>query len=65
MPDRLRGLSITSVHPMREDAVREFLERAHADWSVMKRLMQKGRIVRVSYEEKNFYIRRLHRRTEG
>jgi len=32
-------LSITAVHPMREEAVNEFLARARADWSVVHQLI--------------------------
>jgi len=53
-------LSITAVHPMREEAVSEFLARAGADWSVVHRLMAQGRLVETEYEGRKFYVRRLH-----
>ena len=31
-------LSITSVHPMREGAVKNFLQKADADWKTIERL---------------------------
>jgi wyosine [tRNA(Phe)-imidazoG37] synthetase (radical SAM superfamily) len=49
-------LSITSVHPMREDAVGEFLARAGADWPVVHELVERGQLVRTEYEGKWFYI---------
>lgn len=52
-------LSITAVHPMREDAVREFLAQAMADWSVVDRLIARGQIVELEYQEQRFYMRRL------
>ncbi len=52
-------LSITSVHPMREDAVEEFLRRAQADWALIDGLIDQGRLVDVEYEGKTFYMRRL------
>ena len=32
-------LSITAVHPLRQDAVNEFLMRAGADWQIVQKLM--------------------------
>ena len=51
-------LSITSVHPMREEAVRTFLEKAQADWSVVRKLIQEDQLIEVEYENKKFYLRR-------
>ena len=53
-------LSITAVHPMREEAVREFLARAAADWSVIQRLIAQGCLIETEYEGRKFYMRRLH-----
>ena len=55
-------LSITAVHPMREEAVREFLARATADWSIVHRLVAQGQLIEMEYEELKFYMRRLHSR---
>jgi wyosine [tRNA(Phe)-imidazoG37] synthetase (radical SAM superfamily) len=56
-------LSITAVHPMREDAVREFLARATTDWSVVDSLITRGQLVELVYQEQRFYMRRLDQRT--
>jgi len=53
-------LSITSVHPMREDAVSEFLARAGADWPVVHGLIAQGKLVETEYEGRRFYMRRLY-----
>ena len=50
-------LSITAVHPMREDAVNEFLMRAGADWQIVHRLMAQSQLVEAEYEGKKFYMR--------
>jgi wyosine [tRNA(Phe)-imidazoG37] synthetase (radical SAM superfamily) len=55
-------LSITSVHPMRQEAVSEFLTRAGTDWSVVQRLIDGDQLVEANYEGKNFYIRKLVKR---
>lgn len=57
-------LSITAVHPMREDAVDAFLERADVAWDVVERLLQEGEVVRADYGEHAFYLRSLSRRSE-
>jgi len=53
-------LSITAVHPMREEAVNEFLARARADWSVVHQLIDQGQLVEMDYEGRTFYMRKLH-----
>jgi wyosine [tRNA(Phe)-imidazoG37] synthetase (radical SAM superfamily) len=52
-------LGITSVHPMREDAVREYVRRAGADWNVITNLIQSGSLKKVKYQGKTFYLRRF------
>lgn len=52
-------LSITSVHPMRKDAVSEFLARAGADWTVMRRLLAQDQLVETECGGHPFYLRRL------
>lgn len=52
-------LSITSVHPMREEAVRALLEKAQADWGAVRRLIQENKLIEVEYENRKFYMRRL------
>jgi wyosine [tRNA(Phe)-imidazoG37] synthetase (radical SAM superfamily) len=52
-------LSITSVHPMRQDALKDFLGRANSDWSVINRLIKQGKLVESEYEGHKFYIRKF------
>jgi wyosine [tRNA(Phe)-imidazoG37] synthetase (radical SAM superfamily) len=54
-------LAIIAVHPMREDAVQEFLARGGADWSLVGRLLARRLLVMMSYEGRTFYMRRLPR----
>ncbi len=53
-------LSITSVHPMREDAVSEFLARARVGWAVARELVEQGRLVETRYAGRKFYVRKIH-----
>lgn len=52
-------LSITSVHPMREEGVTEFLKKANAGWDTIKDLIKDDRLIETEYEEKKFYMRKL------
>lgn len=50
-------LSITAVHPMREDALAAFLARAGADWGLVARLVAQGLLVETEYRGRRFYRR--------
>lgn len=52
-------LSITSVHPMREDGVKELLRKANSEWSVVAKLLSEGKLVELEYEGHRYYVRRL------
>jgi len=52
-------LSITAVHPMREDAVAELLRRSDAEWALVDAMIANGQIVAVSHGEHRYYMRRL------
>ena len=52
-------LSITAVHPMREDAVRDFLARADAGWPVVRWLIARDQLVEMEYDGHRFYMRKL------
>jgi wyosine [tRNA(Phe)-imidazoG37] synthetase (radical SAM superfamily) len=54
-------LSITAVHPMREDAVHAFLARAGAGWFTVRRLIERGQLVETTYEGRRYYGRKLSR----
>lgn len=51
-------LSITSVHPMRESAVRRYLEQSGVDWSVVDRLISTDQLVETVYKGNKFYLRK-------
>ena len=53
-------LSITSVHPMREDAVAEFLTRAGTDWDTVRGMVKRKLLVETSNAGQRFYLRRIH-----
>jgi len=55
-------LSITAVHPMREDAVEEFLQKAHKDWNIIERLIREQKLVTHTLNDTRFYLRKLPKR---
>ncbi len=52
-------LSITAVHPMREEAVRELLAKSGTDWALVEKLIAEGRLLQTEYEGRKFYVRHL------
>ncbi|MBN2175895.1 MAG: radical SAM protein [Bacteroidales bacterium] len=57
-------LSITAVHPMREDAVDKLLLKARANQKVIDKLINEGKITKTIYGNNRFYIRKLRKGTE-
>ena len=55
-------LSITSVHPMREDAVSRLVRKASVDWLAVERLIKQDKLIKIEYGGCNFYMRRLSAR---
>ena len=51
-------LSIAAVHPMRESAVRKFLQQAQESWEVVEKLIDQGQLVKTEYQGNSFYLRR-------
>jgi wyosine [tRNA(Phe)-imidazoG37] synthetase (radical SAM superfamily) len=56
-------LHIVAVHPMREDAVRKFLAKAGADWSLIDRLVSRDRIRTAVYKGQRYYLRRTEKKS--
>ena len=52
-------LSITSVHPMREEGVKELLKKADADWGVVEKLIRESKLMEVEYQGKKYYMRKI------
>jgi wyosine [tRNA(Phe)-imidazoG37] synthetase (radical SAM superfamily) len=54
-------LGITAVHPMREEAVNTLLSREKAGWEVVRQLLAEGKLKRVEFAGKRFYVRRINK----
>jgi len=52
-------LNILAVHPMQEEAVRQFLTKAGAEWTLIDNLIAGGNLMVKVYEGKRFFQRRL------
>ena len=52
-------MSITAVHPMREDAIEELLKRNDASFNLVNELLEENLIRRTSFNGKNYYIRKF------
>ena len=52
-------LSITSVHPMRQDAVNNFLLKNKKDWKLIQKLIKQKKLVETNYKGKKFYLRKI------
>jgi wyosine [tRNA(Phe)-imidazoG37] synthetase (radical SAM superfamily) len=57
-------LSITAVHPMREEAVTSLIERTGSGWEAVKKLIDEGRLVELEYLDKKFYMRKISSRAK-
>lgn len=54
-------LSTCSVHPMRQDAVQELLNRAHQDWKVIEKMIAEEKLVEMQFNGQKFYMRKLYK----
>lgn len=52
-------LSITAVHPMREEAVEALLRKTGASWDIVERLVQRGDLKKASFGGHLYYLRRF------
>ncbi len=58
-------LSITAVHPMRDDAVSELLEKDSADHEVLDKLIDEGRLLSAEYHGHKYYVRKFREKQMG
>ncbi len=52
-------LSITAVHPMREDSVKEFLEKDGKSWKIIEQLLKEEKLLETEFGGYKFYVRKL------
>lgn len=54
-------LSITSVHPMREDAVFEIMKRSNGTEQDLNFIIETGQVERINFNNYNYYLRKFKR----
>lgn len=52
-------LSIMAVHPMRKEAIDDFLKKAKADWSTIEKLVDQGMLIQLEYGGNSYYMRKM------
>ncbi|MCF8302985.1 MAG: radical SAM protein [Bacteroidales bacterium] len=52
-------LSITAVHPMREEAVRELLQKDNAQWEIVEKLLEEEKLLQTEFNGRQFFMRKL------
>jgi len=52
-------LSISAVHPMREEAVRKLLSRSDTGWELINKLTAEGKLAEIEYMGQHFYLRKV------
>ena len=52
-------LSITSVHPMRKEAVDGFLKKANGNWAIIEKLIAGNELIETEYKGNRFYMRKI------
>jgi len=50
-------LNIAAVHPMREEDVKNILNKANKEWDIVENLLEKGEIKMVNFGKNRFFLR--------
>lgn len=58
-------LSISSVHPIREDTMLELLNKNNASFEIVNKLKDEGMIEEAIFKSKKFYIRKRNLKSNG
>ena len=54
-------LSITAVHPIREEGINELLNKTGESWDLIEELLDEKEIIEIEYKNKKFYLRNLQK----
>lgn len=52
-------LNITSVHPMRRNAMNNLLNKAESDWEIVEKLISSNQLIETEYEGEQYYVRKF------
>ena len=54
-------LRITSVHPLKEDFLNTYLEKANSDWHIIERMIKNKILLKIPYDGYHYYLRSIKR----
>lgn len=55
-------LSITAVHPIREEGMNELLKKTGGSWDIVNKLLYEKKIIEIEYKNKKFYLRNFSKK---
>jgi wyosine [tRNA(Phe)-imidazoG37] synthetase (radical SAM superfamily) len=55
-------LAITSVHPMREDVIKELLNKANISFDIIEKMVDEGKLIKLEYNGRVFYMKKIESR---
>jgi wyosine [tRNA(Phe)-imidazoG37] synthetase (radical SAM superfamily) len=55
-------LAITSVHPMREEVIKELLNKANISFDIIEKMVDEGKLIKLDYNGEIFYMKRTKSR---
>lgn len=55
-------LAITSVHPMREEVIKELLNKANISFEIIERMVDEGKLIKLEYNGDIFYMKKIESR---
>ena len=53
-------LSITSVHPIKKEALKKLIQDAGKEWNIVEKMLSGNELIETSYQGNIFYIRKLN-----
>ena len=54
-------LSITAVHPLREEGINVLLNKTGESWDLIEELLDEKKIIEIEYKNKKFYLRNFQK----
>ncbi|XRO77742.1 radical SAM protein [Methanocaldococcus sp. 10A] len=55
-------LAITSVHPMREEIIKELLNKANISFDIIEKMVNEGKLIKLEYNGEIFYMKKIKSR---
>ncbi|XRP97282.1 radical SAM protein [Methanocaldococcus sp. 16A] len=55
-------LAITSVHPMREEVIKELLNKANISFDIIEKMVNEGKLIKLEYNGEIFYMKKIKSR---